>query len=212
VSAPGKANGHNGARRSPKPIRALANLNAPSSGEPPATADSGIGELEELFVRQYLIDLSAAAAYRRCKPGVTEGSARALGCQMLGRPAVQARIERLRGELFARLELRAEHVLAELKRVAFSNMRQFASWGPEGVSLLASDQLSDDAARCVAEVSETVGKHGRSIRFKLHDKLAALTRMGEHLGLWKHGRADAGRCEVILDPDGSVRIVTAGDA
>jgi phage terminase small subunit len=192
--------------------RALANVSAPSSGEPPVTADSGTSGLEELFARQYLVDLSAAAAYRRCRPDVSEGSARVLGCQMLARPTVQARVEQLRAALVARVELKAEDVLRELKRIGFSDMRQFVTWGPGGVRLVESAQLTEDAAACVAEVSQTPGKHGSSIRFKLHDKLSALVRLGDYLKLWRQDPADRGRTEVILDPDGSVRIVTTGEA
>lgn len=58
------------------------------------------------------------------------------------------------------------------------------SWGPDGVKLIDSSRLDDDAAAMVCEVSETVTKDGGSIRVKLNDKGGALEKLGKHLGMF----------------------------
>src|SRR5262249_55293287 len=83
-----------------------------------------------------------------------------------------------------RTQIKADAVLAELAKVAFSGMRQFVEWGPDGVRLLDSKGLTAEAAACVAEGSQTVTEGGGAIRFKLHNKVEALRDLGRHLGLF----------------------------
>ncbi len=58
------------------------------------------------------------------------------------------------------------------------------AWGPDGVKLIDSKDLSDDDAAMVAEVSETVTKDGGSLKVKSHDKVRALELLGKHLGIF----------------------------
>jgi phage terminase small subunit len=175
-------------------------------------------ELEERFAREYLVDCSASAAYRRCRPDVTEGTARAEGCKMLARPAVQARVEQLRAELFARLDLTAESVLRELAVVGFSDVRHYQV-GPAGQLELVPG-VEDLRARAVSSVKHRTVTRGEgeqlttesTVELRLWDKVAALTKLGQHFKLFDQDAGDRGRVEVIVDPDGSVRIVTAGQA
>ena len=76
-------------------------------------------------------------------------------------------------------------------------MRQFTTWGPSGVTLRDSAELDEDAARCVAEVSETTSKDGGSVKFKLHDKVGALTLAGKHLGMFTERVEHTGVLEVL---------------
>jgi phage terminase small subunit len=176
-------------------------------------------ELEERFAREYLVDCSAAAAYRRCRPDVTEGSARAQGCQLLARPAVQARVEALRAELFARLDLTAEAVLRELAVVGFSDVRHYQVNRDTGALELAPN-VEDLRARAVSSVKHRTVTRGEgealqtehTVELRLWDKVAALTKLGQHFKLFDADDSQRGRVEVVVDPDGSVRIITAGQA
>ena len=58
------------------------------------------------------------------------------------------------------------------------------AWGPDGVVLKKSAELTPEDAACVSEASQTVTLGGGSIRVKLCDKLQALHPLGEHLGLF----------------------------
>jgi phage terminase small subunit len=53
------------------------------------------------------------------------------------------------------------------------------------VSLKESVSLHPEHTRVVGSVSQTTTLAGGSVRFKLHDKIAALTKLGEHLGIFK---------------------------
>jgi phage terminase small subunit len=83
-----------------------------------------------------------------------------------------------------RTKITLDRVLEELALIAFSDMRDFVTWGPNGVRLKASDELPEKVARCVSELAESPGKYGSSIRLKLHDKLAALDKLARHIGFF----------------------------
>jgi phage terminase small subunit len=57
------------------------------------------------------------------------------------------------------------------------------------VTIVDADEISDEAAAAVAEVSQTVNG---ALRVKMHDKHAALVSLGRHLGFFTdHVRVDA---------------------
>jgi len=97
-----------------------------------------------------------------------------------------------------RTEITQDRVLRELAKLAYSDMRAFASWGPDGVKLVESDRLSDDDAACVAEVSEATTKDGGSLKFKLHDKRGALELLGKHLGMFIERFELSGNLEIVV--------------
>jgi len=132
------------------------------------------------FVEEYLIDLNASAAARRA--GYSVRTADRIGPELLGKTCVSAAIAAGQKELSEKAGVRLETIITELKRIAFSDPRQVMSWGTDGVRLRDSKEIGAAAADAVAEVSETRTKDGGSMKVKLHDKVAALKLLGEHLG------------------------------
>lgn len=90
----------------------------------------------------------------------------------------------------------ALRVIEEYKKIAFTDMRNYAMWGPAGVKLMDSKLLTSDEAACIAEVSESTT--GGSIKFKLHNKIAALDALAKHLGLFDPPMEAEGQ----INPDG----------
>ncbi|MDQ7794136.1 MAG: terminase small subunit [bacterium] len=136
---------------------------------------------QQAFVQEYLVDLNATQACIRA--GYSQRNADKIGSQLLGNPRVAAGIQQALKRRERRTEVTADRVLKELARLAMSDMRQLMSWGPEGVSLRESSELSDDAAAAVAEVAEVKTLHGGSLKLKLHSKERALELLARHLGL-----------------------------
>lgn len=143
---------------------------------------AGLTEKQEAFCQEYLLDLNATQAAIRA--GYSEKTAGSIANQLRKEDAIQARLTELMEARSKRTEVTQDRVLMELARLAFSNMRDFVTWGPDGVSLKPSAELEDDDARCVAEVYQSVTQHGGSLRFKLHDKLGALRDIAKHLGMF----------------------------
>ena len=103
-------------------------------------------------------------------------------------PKVARRITELRESIRVlaqdKFKIHAESVLKELVSIGFSNMGDFASWSDDGVTLINSEMLTPDKMAAVSEISQTVTKDGGSVKFKLHDKLGALEKLGKYLGLF----------------------------
>jgi len=142
-------------------------------------------ERQQSFVQEYLIDLNGEAAYARAGYKARGASARTNAWRLLTNADIQAAIREAQQARIARVNVRADDVLRELMKVAYSDMRRFSTWGPDGVALKPSGDLDSDSAACVAEVSQTTSESGGSIKFRLHSKVQALELLGRHLALFK---------------------------
>lgn len=140
---------------------------------------------QSLFVEMYFRHkLNATRAYREAYGTENEQTAAVNGARLLKNAKVAEAIEARRKELVESTGITPERVLQEFGRIAFADMRTFVKWGPDGVRLNDSEDLDDNASACVAEVSETTSEKGGSIKFKLHDKVNALTQLAKHLGMF----------------------------
>lgn len=136
---------------------------------------------QRFFVEEYLVDLNATQAAIRA--GYSKKTARFIGCENLTKPNIAAAIAKKKAERSARVQLDADRVLYQLKAIATSDIRDYLSYGPKGVTLKDSRGLTNEQSAAIEEVTETVGSKGRStVRCKLYDKLKALDMAMKHLG------------------------------
>ena len=132
---------------------------------------------QRLFVEAYLQSLNASDAARRAGYADPEVNSK----RILEARAVQAAIEARIRERRARNPHVEQRVLEELCRIAFADPRDLMRWGPDGVELRHSDDLSPEEAAAVCEVSEG---RGGILRLKKHDKVRALELLGKHFGMF----------------------------
>lgn len=136
---------------------------------------------QQVFVEEYLVDLNATQAAIRA--GYSKKTARFIGCENLTKPNIAAAIAEKKAERSARVQLEADRVLYEIKAIATSDIRDYLSYGPNGVVLKDSRGLTNEQSAAIGEVTETLSSKGRStVRFKLHDKLKALGMALKHTG------------------------------
>ena len=164
----------------------------------------------QLFVDEYLIDLNGTQAAIRAAYAVKSASTTAV--RLLGNPKIQAAIDKGIAARKNRLELSQDRVVLELLRLAMSDMRNVAAWTGDSVSLTPSDEISDDAAAAVTEVTittttrqfgeTTVTEHKRKI--KLADKTKALQLLGQHLGMFQEQPASGQ--EIVYVPRRTPRL------
>ena len=156
---------------------------------------------QQSFVNEYLIDKNATQAAIRA--GYSERTAKNIAHNLLTKMDIQEAIETALQEQSKRTEITADRVLNELAKIGFADMATYTEWSNSGVTLISSDDLPEDASAAVAEVSETTTKDGGTVRFKLHDKLAALEKIGKHLNMFKEKVEltgdDGGPLEVSID-------------
>jgi phage terminase small subunit len=147
------------------------------------------------FVQEYLIDCNAKQAAVRA--GYSARHAAQRGYRLRRTPAVARAIAEAQAARAERTLVSADRVVTELAKVAFGDPRRLVSWGPEGIALRESSNLSEAEAALVSEIWESRTAAGGTRKVKLHGKVPALIALARHLGLF--GPADAGRAGA---PDG----------
>ncbi|MBN7822180.1 terminase small subunit [Bowmanella yangjiangensis] len=146
------------------------------------------------FVDEYLIDLNATQAAIRAK--YSARTAASIGEENLRKPEIAEAIHQRMKDREKRTEITQDMVLRELAKIGFSDIRKAVKWGEtelrvsegeegdlmpyHGLSLVGSDQIDDDTAAAISEVSE--GREGLKVKF--HDKKGALVEIARHLGMF----------------------------
>jgi hypothetical protein len=118
------------------------------------------------FVAEYLIDLNATAAYRRVY-GAEAKNADVCGPRLLGNVGIAEAIAAGKARQLAESGLTATRVLEELRRCAFSNVRDY--WHPDR-SVKHPTELTVEQAAAVAgfEVLIKNAKAGDGITDTIH--------------------------------------------
>ena len=133
------------------------------------------------FVQEYLVDLNGTQAAIRA--GYSPRTAAVQAAELLRKPNIQLAIQEAFAVRAQRVSISQDKVLQEIARVAFAHMGQFATWTKEGLTLVASEELTLDQMAAVVEVSESRTQQGTQVKVKLHDKLRALELAARHLGM-----------------------------
>jgi len=142
---------------------------------------------QQRFVDEYLVDLNATKAAERA--GYSAKTARVTGAENLTKPAIAAAIEAGKKTRAQASGITAQRVLDELALIAFSDIGELVDFTESGIHLKLPAAIPAAARRAVASIKirREVGGEDRPdadvIEFKLWDKVAALSRLAEHLGL-----------------------------
>lgn len=159
---------------------------------------------QQRFVEEYLLDLNAKQAAIRA--GYSPKTSEWIGPQLLQKSHVVKSVNEAMVARAQRTGVTQDRVLRELERIAFADPRSVMSWGPDGVRLRRSEDLSDAEAALVSEVSESVTEAGGSLKLKTNDKLKALELVGRHLGMFTDKLALSGTVGIarvqrtVVDP------------
>jgi phage terminase small subunit len=143
---------------------------------------------QKLFVEEYLVDLNASrAAVRAGYQGKWAGNC---GRRNLAKPHVRAAIDEAQAPRLAEIDLDARRVLAELARIAQANVLDYMRFDAEGEPVVDFRRLDRERASVLSEAvveefKPAGGVARRKLRFRLHDKLAALDKLAKHYGLYR---------------------------
>ena len=150
---------------------------------------SDLSPKQQRFVEEFLIDLNATQAAIRA--GYSEKTAAAIGCENLTKPEIAAAIAASQAARSARTEITADTVLREFGKIGRSDVRKlFTELG----ALKAIHHLDDDTAAAIASIEVVTRRIPGADdapaeveyvhKIRTCDKVAALTQLGRHLGMF----------------------------
>lgn len=145
-------------------------------------------EKQEQFCHEWLIDFNATQAAVRA--GYSKDTAYAIGWENLRKPEIKARIAELRKDIDTRNNNLTQRIIDELSKIGFSNIQDFIDGGNEITDLTEIDR---EQASAVSSVKRSITEFGTDenggtktvVEMKLHDKLAALEKLGRITGIFE---------------------------
>lgn len=167
----------------------------PRTPPPPNPVDVPLTDEQLRFVDEYMIDRRSGLAYMRCHPDCrSHRTAQIQGCIIKNLPNVTAEIRSRTRELSVRRRVDSELVVAEIERLAFSDIIDL--FDPRTSELRHPRHIPYDARKAIASVKvnrqrRTVTRNGKTrttvtdqvIEYKLWSKPEALARLCRFLGL-----------------------------
>lgn len=143
---------------------------------------------QQTFIQEYLIDWNATQAAVRA--GYSAKTAKEQASRLLTNVNVSAALREKKRELMEKMDLKAEDIIAELRRIGWFDIRKL--FDKDG-NMLHPSQLDDDTAAAIDALSLGRGE------MRAHSKLRALELLGRHLNLWDKDEEKTPRVQIVLE-------------
>ncbi|MDD9927059.1 MAG: terminase small subunit [Rhodospirillaceae bacterium] len=129
--------------------------------------------------------LTNRAAYRAVRPNATASD---VTCEQYvwrvrQRPQCVAYLKELKAKSLARHLDAKDQIIEELALVAFSDIGDLLVSGPDGLTVKPIDTLPSALRRPLSGITIRRTAHGDTVRLRMHDKLRALEKLSQMLGL-----------------------------
>lgn len=149
---------------------------------------------QQLFIRHWLVSLNGTQA--AIAAGHSEASACAIGSENLRKPHIAKAISEL---IALDPRITATRIIQENAAIAFAKPQDFFTWGPGFVSIKRPAEIPEEAMGAIAGIVETPGQFGNKIELKLHDKGAALERLGKIFKMFGVDASKAGDTNINVN-------------
>lgn len=132
------------------------------------------------FVDEYVKDFDAAHAAIRA--GFARASAASYGSYLLRQPDIAAALEARLHAHDEACRAAADRVVAELAAIAFSDIRDYASWSKGKLAVKPRGRIAPSRAAAIADI---VPGGASGVRIRLQRKKRALKALARHVGLFE---------------------------
>ena len=129
-------------------------------------------------------EFNASAAALASGYGSTARSAKVRGHDLVTNRNVREAISARCATTSAAARITSDRVLAQITAIAFSSIGDVMSWGPNGVTIRDSSELTAVQIASISEVTSITSPNGKvRVRVKFHNKMAALDSLVKILRL-----------------------------
>ncbi len=151
---------------------------------------AGLTPKQERFCLEYLKDLNATQAAIRA--GYTAHTADRQASRLLGYAEIGARVATLQAATARKLEVDRDLILRGFLRIASADLRRVMQTDPETgeTTMRPVHEWPDDLALAVSAVKVKAftppqGRPYQVVQINLESRTGALTKLGQHLGLFR---------------------------
>jgi phage terminase small subunit len=134
--------------------------------------------VKQQFMREYLVDMNASAAARRC--GYSAKSCRVTACLMFKDPLlIKIRTEYTK-MVMAQHDISVHRTLDELGKIAVTNIDEVCRWENNRLVVNNMDDIPPEMRAAVKKVSRVTTPLGTRLEIEMHDKIKALELIGRY--------------------------------
>ena len=150
----------------------------------------------EIFVQEVAKGSSAQDAYMRAYPETSASNARKNATRLTANDDIRRRIEEIQSQAAQECGVTVRRIVEELAKIGFSNISDYINGSDGNISFVDLDDLTREQSAAISEITiDTLKRQDKRtgdvseetlrVKFKLHDKRAALVDLGKHLGMFK---------------------------
>ena len=152
----------------------------------------GLTDLERDICNALDQGMTYLDAYRSVRPHskASDKTAERYVYRIRNRPHCIAYLHQLMIESLARHHKRKDRVIEEMALVAFADIGDVMSWGPDGLTVKPFEEMAPAQRRTLSRVSVTKNANGGAVRVALHEKLSALDKLCKLFGLYESADPD----------------------
>lgn len=150
---------------------------------------------QDRFCLEYIVDLNGTQAAIRA--GYSKKTAYSIAEQNLKKLEIQKKVQKLLDARRVRTEVKADEIIQEIKKMAFSNMADYMTPDNEGGAFVDLSNLTRDQAAAITQLEvesywdKDLKKIVKKIKFKLADKYKGQELLGKHIKMFNgHGKDD----------------------
>ncbi|MBW4524090.1 MAG: terminase small subunit [Phormidium tanganyikae FI6-MK23] len=178
------------------------------------TRSTEIPERARRFADAYFVSMNALEALKAAGYAGNSDALRKQSYRLLTDDRVQTYLETRRAKLVQATDHTLLEVIAQLKTIAFANIKDVASWTTDSVDFKPSSEIPSEQAQAIRRVKgrkrPVFGKDGEKVgesldfELELHNKEAALKLLASYYGIdsdWNSIVAGLARFNLVLKED-----------
>lgn len=164
------------------------------------TETTPLTEAEKVFVEEYIYDYNGVQAYLKAYPDVSYASAAVQACKLLKKVNIVKEVEAAKMERAKEARISVKRVLQEIAALAFSDQGNYFFADNEDGGMPCPkpfNKVKPAHRKAISEIKVTRRrlKSGKDktqwevekVSYKLHDKVKALDKLCQRLGITKDG-------------------------